>query len=229
MHSSLTLLQIDSKTAISHLIKAEPHFIPIIRQGAPLRLAQTQNISLFAALLEAIIHQQLTPKAASTVYQRLCANLAGGAPPAPLDMLRATPQNLIDIGLSPNKARAVQSLAEYILSGQIPQKDELEKLANHEIIHIITQVKGIGTWTTEMLLIFYFHRADVFSLKDYALQKGYAIMTGVYPHIPTVQTLEQASLAWRPYRTYAAWYLWRALDIFALQLVKTPSLGKKTA
>ncbi len=227
MQKNHTLFQIDMCTAINHITNKEPAFKPIIKIAPPIKPSKNQNISIFAALLEAIIFQQLTAKAASTIYQRLCTSFSNNTPPTPLDILRATEEDLKSIGLSTNKASAAQSLAEHIQCGLIPQRNELEKLSNNQIVKTLTQIKGIGEWTAEMLLIFYFHRADVFSKNDYALQKGYAIITKKFPMVICAQSILEISYKWRPYRTIAAWYLWRTLDIYYAQ--SKDKLIKKSA
>jgi 3-methyladenine DNA glycosylase/8-oxoguanine DNA glycosylase len=132
----------------------------------------------------------------------------------PLDVIRASEEELRAAGLSRNKAIAIKDLAEFALAQKLPDENKIKQMTNEEIIETLTQIKGIGRWTVEMILIFRLGRADVTSLKDYGLQKGLALLSGNYPTLPSISEFREQSEKWKPYRSIATWYLWRVADSY---------------
>lgn len=166
----------------------------------------------YAALLRSIVYQQLTGKAAATILGRVCALFDSTEPPRPEQVLAATTERLRSAGLSGAKTAAVQDLARKAADGEIPSYRSLARMDDEAIIERLTTVRGIGRWSVEMLLIFRMGRPDVWPIGDYAVRKSYAGLAGL-PELPTPKALHEAGERWRPFRSAAAWYLWRALDV----------------
>jgi methylated-DNA-[protein]-cysteine S-methyltransferase len=202
----------DTDQATAHLRAADPVLARLIDRVGPLGLQINQRSSLFVTLTEAIIHQQLTTKAATTIFGRVKAlfprNLDG---PTPEQILRAPDDRLRGAGLSQAKLLALRDLADRARSGAIPSLVEMRDMNEEEIVERLVAVRGIGRWTAEMLLIFRLGRRDVLPADDYGLRKGYAL-TYRTP-VPTARELIVAGEAWRPFRTAACWYLWRAREL----------------
>ncbi len=167
--------------------------------------------SPFQALAESIVYQQLTGKAAATIHGRL------------VDLFprkRLTPERLLDTharrlrgaGLSRAKVLALKDLAAKTLTGVVPTLARLHAMTDAEIVERLVQVRGIGRWSVEMLLIFRLGRPDVWPSTDYGVRKGYARVFGG-GKLPSPKYLDRRGEGWRPYRTVAAWYLWRANDV----------------
>ena len=168
--------------------------------------------SVYQALIESIISQQLSGKAATTIFKRLCS-LFNSNIVRPLDIIRCEDEELRSVGISRPKIAYIRELTEYELSERLPSLKQLQKMTNEEIINKLTEIKGIGSWTVEMLLIFRLGRIDVISGKDLGLKKGFSVITRTYPKLPTQeQMLEYAEKFWKPYRSIASWYLWRACE-----------------
>ena len=183
----------------------------IARVGA-CRLQLKTTPSVFAALAESIVYQQLHGKAAATIFARVRALFprARGALTA-AQVLSASEADLRGAGLSNAKFLALCDLAERCLNGSIPTLAQLQKLDDEAIIERLTEVRGVGRWTVEMLLIFRLGRPDVLPVDDYGVRKGFSIAFGT-AELPTKAELEARAKRWRPYRTVASWYLWRATD-----------------
>jgi 3-methyladenine DNA glycosylase/8-oxoguanine DNA glycosylase len=204
----------DQEGALSHLGKKDRRLGRLIEQVGPFRLRPETLHSPFASLAEAIIYQQLTGKAAATIlgrFKQLFAEEAGGPFPSPAAVLSADDERLRSAGLSRNKAAALRDLAEKTLSGTVPELPAMLAMEEEEIIERLTAVRGVGRWTAEMLLIFRLGRPDVLPVGDYGIRKGFALVFGK-KELPTPTEVAARGERWRPYRTVASWYLWRALD-----------------
>lgn len=207
-----TALPFDPVAAVAHLRKADRELAKLIRAVGPLRMRLQSAPSVFAALTEAIIHQQLTARAAGTIHGRLRAlfpRVADG--PTPQQILRAADEELLAVGLSRAKLLSLRDLAERTKRKEIPTLEELGALDDEEIIERLTIVRGVGRWTVEMLLMFRLGRPDVLPVGDYGVRKGFARAFGL-AELPSPKELEAHGERWRPYRTAASWYLWRALE-----------------
>jgi DNA-3-methyladenine glycosylase II len=174
---------------------------PDLRRGRP-------RATHFAELVRAICYQQLAGAAARAIHGRLVARLDGSVTPesvlaTPTDALRA-------VGLSGSKAASIRDLAEHVIGGDV-QLDRVGRLADDEIVRELSLVRGIGRWTAEMFLIFQLGRLDVWPIDDFGIRKGYARIHGLDP-APTPKALEPLGDRYRPYRSVAAWYCWRAAD-----------------
>lgn len=206
-------LDFDPGAAVSHLRTTDERLARIIDVVGPVRIRVRETRGLFDSLTEAIIYQQLSGKAAATIYTRLCASLPtarGG--PTPRQILSATDEELRSVGVSRGKMLALRDLARHAENGKIPSLAAARRMLDDEIVERLTCVRGIGRWTVEMLLIFRLGRGDVLPIHDYGVRKGFAVAYGKRK-LPTPKVLEKHGDRWRPYRTAASWYLWRATEL----------------
>ena len=205
-------LSLDSARAIEHLRRVDPKLAAFIDRVGPYRLDLKNTHNSFMALAEAIVYQQLTGKAAATIFGRFRALYPRRRFPKPEDVL-ATPDELLrQAGLSRAKALALKDLAEKVRSGAVPSVAALRRMSDDEIVERLTAVRGIGRWTAEMLLIFRLGRPDVLPIGDYGIRKGFALVLRKRV-LPSPSALAMHGERWRPYRTVASWYLWRALEL----------------
>ena len=197
--------------AIAHLRAADPALAAIIDTVGPFRMQLKVSRSLFGSLAEAIVYQQLSNKAAATIYGRVEA-LYPDAPDGftPRHILKTPDEALRGCGLSRAKVLAVQDLARRVEEGELPTLDVAQDIPDAELIERLVKVRGIGRWSAEMALMFRLGRPDVLPLDDYSLRKAYAKAFRKRA-LPSPQALEKAGEKWRPYRTVASWYLWRVL------------------
>ena len=208
-------LAFDWRRAVAHVRAADPKLAHVIEATGPVALELKKTPSLFGALAEAIVHQQLSGKAAATIHRRLCA-LFPRAPhgPTAAHIARAADDRLRGAGLSAAKVLALKDLAQRDLAGELPTLAEARTLDDATIVERLTAVRGIGRWTAEMLLIFRLGRPDVLPVDDYGVRKGFALAHRKRA-LPTPRELARHGERWRPYRTVASWYCWRALDLAA--------------
>ncbi len=190
-------------------LSRDPRLKALIRKHGPMELKKQKNLYLY--LCFSIMSQQLSTKVASVIKKRFLALYEGH--PAPQQILDTPFETLRAIGLSNAKVNYVQNVARFELE-QGMGAEKLRKMENEEIIAYLTQIKGVGRWTTEMLMMFALGREDVFSPDDLGIQQA---MTGLYElrHRKKKRLLEkmqQIAAAWSPYRTYACMYLWRWKD-----------------
>ena len=199
--------------AVAHLRAADPRLAAIIDTVGPFRMELKHARSLFGALAEAIVYQQLSNKAAATIYGRVEA-LYPDAPDGftPRHILKTPDEALRGCGLSRAKVLAVQDLARRVEEGELPTLDVAQDIPDAELIERLVTVRGIGRWSAEMFLMFRLGRPDVLPLDDYSLRKAYAKAFRKRV-LPSPKELEKAGQKWRPYRTVASWYLWRVLDL----------------
>lgn len=193
---------------INHLKQADPTLGQWIERCGPCTLAP-DGAHPFAALCESILYQQLSGKAAATIVSRFKA-LYGGAFPDPSQILKTQDEALRGVGISRGKLLALQDLARKAQDGTV-DFEALLKMDDEAVIRHLVQVRGIGRWTAEMLLIFNLGRLDVFPALDLGIQKGVQKLYG-YKKLPAQSTLRKHAERWRPYRTLAAWYLWKQVD-----------------
>jgi len=165
----------------------------------------------FDALAESIAYQQLSGKAAATIWGRVRALYGKRKWLDPKQVLATTDESLRGAGLSRSKVAALKDLAAKTIDGTVPSARKLGKMSDEEIIERLTAVRGIGRWTAEMLLLFELGRLDVWPVGDYGVQKGFAKTFGKRK-LPKPKQLMKLGEKWRPYRSVAAWYFWRALD-----------------
>lgn len=183
----------------------------LIRKVGPCGLEAEAARSPFQSLVKAVAHQQLHGKAAATILGRFQQLFPRGRFPGPKGLAMVTDEQLRGVGFSRAKAAAIRDIAEKSLSGVVPGSKAIALLSDEEIIARLTQVRGVGKWTVEMLLIFTLGRPDVWPVDDYGVRTGYKIAYGL-PEMPTPKELQALGERFRPYRSVAAWYFWRATD-----------------
>lgn len=193
------------------LTLADAELGELIARVGPFSLEPKPTRSTFEALARSIVFQQLSGKAASTIWGRVEAAHPQGrlAPEALLALSDAT---LRSAGLSGAKLRALRDLATRTVGGEIPTPAKLRTMDEEAIVETLTRVRGIGRWSVEMMLIFRLARPDVLPVTDLGIRKGFQRTFGMRT-LPAERTLTRRGERWRPYRTVASWYLWRALDV----------------
>lgn len=172
------------------------------------RRSEERPNDAYGALLRAIVGQQLSTKAARTIYLRVI-DLFGGSTPSPEQLLEAREEDLRAAGLSGRKTEYVRDLASHVLSGEL-ELDRLGELSDEEVIAEIVAVRGLGQWTAEMFLLFHLERPDVLSGGDLGIRKAIQVEYGLEKMPPPTQVLEIGE-PWRPYRSLASLYLWESL------------------
>lgn len=204
-------LPYDVEHAAKHLRKSHAAMRRLVDRVGPMTLRREAGASPYAALGRSIIYQQLAGAAAATIYGRVCALGEGGRFPEPGEVLGLPEPRLRAAGLSAGKLAALKDLAQKTLEGTVPSPRALARMDDAAIVERLTQVRGVGRWTVEMLLIFRLGRPDVWPVGDFAVRKAYAQLVGLDEH-PTPRELDTHGEAFAPYRSAAAWYLWRSLD-----------------
>ena len=202
---------LDPATAVAHLRQADAAFGPVIAAAGPVALETKRTGSVFAGLAEAIVYQQLSGRAAATIFGRVLA-LRGATDRdiAPEQILGATDADLRGAGLSRPKILALRDLADRTAAGALPTLAALRAMPDENVIDRLTEVRGIGRWSAQMFLIFRLGRPDVLPAADLGVRKGFATVFGG-PMPPPEDVLLRGE-RWKPFRTAATWYLWRAVD-----------------
>jgi DNA-3-methyladenine glycosylase II len=208
-----TSLQYDPAEAVRALRAADPTLAGLMDRAGPFALhPERMRHSPFDTLLRAIIYQQLSTKAAESIHERVLALFPEGARPTPRTLLTIDPEALRAAGMSKSKVASARDLAEKTVQGVVPDVESLREMADEAIVERLTAVRGIGRWTVEMLLIARLGRPDVFPVHDLGIRRGYMITYGL-GEMPTPRALEPLGDVWRPYRSVASWYLWRAVHL----------------
>src|SRR5213075_167922 len=197
--------------AHQHLSASETRMAALIARSRPYEIKPAVAIRPFDALAESIAYQQLSGKAAATIFGRVRALYPKAKWLDAEKVLATADEKLRAAGLSRAKTAAIKDLAAKTIDGTVPSGRALLRMSDDEIIARLTQVRGIGRWTVEMLLLFDLGRPDVWPVADYGVQKGFA-KTFRKRKLPTAKQLMKQGEKWRPYRSVAAWYFWRALD-----------------
>ena len=169
-----------------------------------------QGQDYFQSLLRSIVFQQLSGKAAQTIYERLVSLIPKTSNLCPNEVLKLNKDEMRKAGLSFQKINYVKNLADYFENNSL-QKNNVEKMTEEEISKELIQIKGIGQWTVDMFLMFTLNRADILPYKDLGIQKGIMKIFKM-KNLPSKMEMENCSKKWRPYRTIACWYLWRIAD-----------------
>ncbi len=197
--------------AHKHLSSRDPVMRLLIREHGLCELEPEHGRSPFQSLVQAVAHQQLHGKAANTILARFQKLFPRKKFPRAEDLAGVTDQEIRACGFSFAKIKAIRDIAEKTLSGVIPTSREIVKLSDDEIIARLTQVRGVGQWTVEMLLIFQLGRLDVLPAHDFGVRTGFK---HAYKKrdLPAPKALLAHGEIWRPHRTTAAWFLWRAAD-----------------
>ena len=214
----------DTALALRELSTADPKLGKLIARAGPftMRLASAQ--SPFEALVESIIYQQLHGKAAATIHRRLLESfypVTSNQHFAAQHLLDCPNEQLRAAGLSHNKSLALRDLAAKTLDGTVPTLPQIRRMSDEAIIEHLTQVRGIGRWTVEMMLIFRLGRPNILPLNDYGVRKGFALTyLGLKPSakvtpldLPKPDVMIRRAKKWQPWCSVASWYLWRACDL----------------
>ena len=199
----------DLRIAMDTLAAKDERLAPLIKETQEFRLEKGAAESPYEVLIEAIAHQSISGKAAATIFGRVKALGSNGRIPSPKEMLKLRKPALRKAGLSGAKILAMKDLAKKTMEGVVPTLEEAHKLSDEELVKRLVSVRGIGAWTVEMFLIFRLGRPDVLPIHDLGVRKGWAITYGK-KRIPAPKELLKFGERWRPYRTVASWYMWRA-------------------
>lgn len=198
------------REAVEALGAADPDLAALMARVGPCGWAAKQVPSMFEAVAVAVVHQQLSGRAAATIEGRVKA-LGSSGFPTPEEVLAWEEGRLRSAGLSGAKTRALQDLAARCLAGSVPTLEEAARLDDEALIAALLPVRGVGRWTVEMVLMFRLGRADVLPVADLGIRKGYQRVFGG-AGLPEADVLMARGERWRPWRTVASWYLWRAAD-----------------
>lgn len=204
-------LSFDLAAATRHLSERDPCLAQLILDLIPFEPEIDPRQSPYEALAEAIVYQSISGKAAATIFARIKALSATGGVPSPEEMLKLRKSTLRKAGLSGAKILAMKDLARKTLAGIVPSHEEALELTDEELVERLVSVRGIGAWTVEMFLIFRLGRPDVLPIHDLGVKKGWSVAYGK-KHMPRPKELLKFGERWRPYRTVAAWYMWRAFE-----------------
>jgi DNA-3-methyladenine glycosylase II len=199
-----------SKLAVRHLSKVDPVMRALIRRVGPCGLA-VRNHSPFETLIRAIAHQQLHGRAAEAILGRFIALFPGRRFPTPADIATVPVRKIRRAGFSRGKIRAIKHIARKARAGFVPTRRACHRLSDEAIIERLTELHGVGQWTVEMLLLFTLGRPDVLPVDDFGVREGFKVAYGRRKQ-PTPKQLRRYGERWRPYRSVAAWYLWRAVE-----------------
>lgn len=202
----------DTESALAHLRTADARLGAFMDRHGAFAMQLKDTSSTFAALAEAIVYQQLNGRAAATIFGRFAALYPGQKFPVAADVLATPDEPLRAAGLSRNKILAIRDLAERTVQGTVPDVAALRRMPDDEVVACLTAVRGIGRWTAEMLLMFRLGRPDVLPVDDYGVRKGFSRLAKLDELIKPKALLAEAE-PWRPYRSVAAWYCWRVLDV----------------
>ena len=203
----------DARAAAAALCETDPALGRAIAAFGPFAMRRQSMRTPFEALLRAIVYQQLSGRAAGAIHARVLALFVGGVP-TPGALASMSDERLREAGLSRAKARAVRDLADKTLARVVPGTRTLRRMADDEIVARLVQVRGIGRWTVEMLLISHLARPDVLPATDLGIRRGFARLHDLAA-LPEPADLLAHGERWRPWRTVASWYLWRSADLDA--------------
>ena len=200
------------RAAELHLAKADRVLARVIREVGPCTIRPRQKCSPFQSLVQAVAHQQLNGTAAQTILKRFIAHFPGQKFPTPEAIVAAPDEQLRSAGLSRAKTAAIKDIAHRTTIGHVPTRREAARLSDAELVARLTEIRGVGPWTVEMFLIFTLGRPDVLPVGDYGVRCGFANAYG-WKELPTPKELLAEGERWRPYRSIAAWYMWRVLEL----------------
>jgi DNA-3-methyladenine glycosylase II len=201
---------VDAEQVMRELSRVDRKLARIIREVGSFPTKREKPQHPYQSLLRSIVYQQLAGKAAATIFGRVKALGANGFP-SPEEILQFDDATLRGAGLSRQKIAAVKDLAAKTLDGTVPPLDKLRRMSEAEIHERLVQVRGIGEWSVQMFLMFRLGRPDVLPIKDLGIQKGFQIVYGPRK-LPKPEFILKHGERWRPYRSIASWYLWRAVD-----------------
>ncbi len=204
-------LPFDLAEATKHLAERDECLKHLIEETIPFQIDVTDAQSPYEVLLESIAYQSISGKAAATIFGRIKALGSNGRPPSPEQMLKLRKPALRKAGLSGAKVLAMKDVARKTLAGVVPTLEQALTMSDEELVERLVSVRGIGAWTVEMFLIFRLGRPDVLPIHDLGVKKGWAVAYGK-KRMPNPKELLAFGERWRPYRTVASWYMWRAFE-----------------
>jgi DNA-3-methyladenine glycosylase II len=197
-----------NRKACEYLRNCDATFAPWVERIGPIK-HKARRLAPFHSLIRAIIHQQLSGIAAGSIMRKFQALFPGNELPTAQQVLATAPETLRSAGLSRAKLAYILNLAQKAIDGVVPTLDEVDALTDEEIIAQLTEIKGVGTWTVEMMLIFDLARPDVLPVHDLSIRKGFAAVFRKRK-LPKPEAIRKYGELWKPHRTTAALYLWRA-------------------
>ena len=218
-------LPYDASAAVAALAAADPKLGRLIERVGPFTLRLPGTQSPFEALARSILYQQLHGRAAAAIHRRMIESFAPvcgvGVHPGPEHLLECPTEQLRAAGLSHNKILALRDLAARTLDGTVPSLAKIRRMPDEAIIEHLIQVRGIGRWTVEMLLIFRLGRPNVLPVDDFGVRRGFALtFEGLKPAtkltpalLPKAEVMVKRAKRWKPWCSVASWYLWRACDL----------------
>jgi DNA-3-methyladenine glycosylase II len=204
-------LSFDLAEATRFLAERDESLKRLIAETTPFQIDVADAQSPYEVLLESITYQSISGKAAATIFGRIKALGSNGRPPSPEQMLKLRKPVLRKAGLSGAKVLAMKDLAQKTIDGVVPTYEQALTMSDDELVERLVSVRGIGAWTVEMFLIFRLGRPDVLPIHDLGVKKGWSVTYGK-KHMPKPKELLAFGERWRPYRTVASWYLWRAFE-----------------
>jgi len=205
-----------NRKAAAHLTKVDRILARVIRKVGPGDVPFPRGVNPYRTLVSAVAHQQLTGKAANTILKRVIALYPGKKFPAPEDLVRTPDAKLRGAGFSRAKVAAVKDIAAKTISGVVPTARAMARMSDVEIVERLTSIRGVGPWTVEMMLIFTLGRPDVLPITDYGVRKGFAL-TYKLKELPSPKDVLAFGERWKPHRSAAAWYLWRATELLKIK------------
>jgi DNA-3-methyladenine glycosylase II len=204
-------LAFDLTEAVRYLCERDECLKKLIAETVPFEIDVADAQSPYEVLMESITYQSISGKAATTIFARIKALGTNARPPTPEEMLKIPTRKLRKAGLSGAKILAMKDLAKKAIEGIVPTFEEAQALSDAELVKRLISVRGIGAWTVEMFLIFRLGRPDVLPIHDLGVKKGWSVAYGK-KYMPKPKELLKFGERWRPYRTVASWYLWRAFE-----------------
>jgi DNA-3-methyladenine glycosylase II len=204
-------LPFDLAEATKYLAERDESLKRLIEETVPFQIDVADAQSPYEVLLESITYQSISGKAAATIFGRIKALGSNGRPPSPEQMLKLRKPVLRKAGLSGAKVLAMKDLAQKTIDGVVPTYEQALTMSDDELVERLVSVRGIGAWTVEMFLIFRLGRPDVLPIHDLGVKKGWSVAYGK-KHMPKPKELLAFGERWRPYRTVASWYMWRAFE-----------------
>ena len=199
-----------NQKAIDHLLRVDKKLGRLINELGPCTFCPKDHQSPFESLVEAVVYQQLSAKAAGTILGRFKSLYPRKRFPTPSAILATEVEKLRSVGLSRAKVASIQDLAAKTIDGVVPSSKAILKMADGEIMERLITVRGVGPWSVEMLLIFKLGRADILPATDFGIRKAFALAFSK-KNLPTAKELALYGERWKPFRTTAAWYLWKSL------------------
>jgi DNA-3-methyladenine glycosylase II len=222
-------LAFDLAEAMEYLAGRDERLRRLMDELPVLRLAREEARSPYEALVESIVYQSISGKAAATIFGRLKTLGGDGRVPGPREMLALRTPVLRRTGFSGAKTLGLKDLARKTLAGVVPTFEEAHGMSDEELVERLVSVRGIGVWSVEMFLIFRLGRPDVLPVHDLGVRKGWSVTYGK-KHMPRPRELLAFGERWRPYRTVASWYMWRAFERAghaATDKIRTPAMRRR--